>query len=162
MRVSQFLLDEHIAFEELLHPPAFTSQKLAKALHVSGLLVMKSILLKGSRGDFVAVLPAARQIDLARLALTLGGAVRLASEPEVHERFADCEWGALIPFGRLYGLTTLLEATVPLESTIVFEAQRHAVAIRMRCRDFVKLERPERVAFAVELATLKHPRPHAG
>ena len=44
----------------------------------------------------------------------------------------------------------ILEATIPLDATIVFEAQRHMVAIKMQCRDFVKLERPERLTFAKE------------
>ena len=67
-----------------------------------------------------------------------------------------------MPFGRLYGLPTILEATLPLDAPIVFEAQRHAVAIRMSCRDFMKLERPERIAFAHDRLSPDHPRPQAG
>src|SRR5262245_41860343 len=142
MRVSQFLSDRRVQFEEMLHPPAFTSQKLAKSLHISGRLVMKSILLHGPQGFFLAVLPPARLIDLARLSGLFGGAVRLATSEELSERFPDCEWGASMPFGRLYGLTSVLEASVPLDATVVFEAQRHALAIRMLCKDYVKLELP--------------------
>ncbi|MBI2804899.1 MAG: YbaK/EbsC family protein [Planctomycetes bacterium] len=160
MRVSQYLLDQHIRFEEMVHAPAFTSQKLARSLRVSGWHVMKSVLLKGPGGFFVAVLPAADRIDLKRLSFPLGGEVRLASAAELCDRFPDCEWGALTPFGRLYGLATVLESSIPLEATIVFEAQRHALAIRMSCSDFVKLERPERLRFALETKTT--PRPHAG
>ena len=161
MRVSQFLSDRQIAFEEMLHPPAFTSQNLAKSLHISGRQVMKSILLKRPQGFFLAVLPAAQLIDLARLHAHFDAPVRLAAVEDLSQRFADCEWGALMPFGRLYGLATILEATIPLETTIVFEAQRHAVAIRMLCRDYVKLERPERLAFARDRATPAHHRPRA-
>lgn len=148
MRVSQFLEDQHVAFEEMLHPPAFSAQRRARWLHISGRRVMKSVLIKGPRGFFVAVLAAAQRIDLARLGSAMGGAVRLATENELREHFTDCEWGSMMPFGRLYGLATVLEATTPLDDTIVFEAQRHGVAIRMQCRDFVQLERPERIAFA--------------
>ncbi|MBM3994012.1 MAG: YbaK/EbsC family protein [Planctomycetes bacterium] len=162
MRVSQYLADQQVAFEELVHAPAFTAQKLAKTLHLSGRLVMKSVLLQGPRVHLLAVLPAAMRIDLSKLSKALGGVVRIASEDELRDHFPDCESGALMPFGQLYGFRTLLEATVPLESAIVFEAQRHAVAIRMRCRDFVMLERPERLAFAVEHVSPKHPRPQAG
>jgi hypothetical protein len=56
----------------------------------------------------------------------------------------------MMPFGRLYGVPTILESTIPQDAMIVFEAQRHAVAIRMFCRDYVRLERPERMAFASE------------
>jgi Ala-tRNA(Pro) deacylase len=162
MRVSQYLLDEHIVFEEMVHPPAFTSQKLARFLHIPGRRVMKSILLKGPRGFFLAVLPASHLIDLSRLSAHLGGPVRLATVAELRERFADCEWGALMPFGRLYEMATILESTIPLDTTIVFEAQQHAVAIRMACRDYVKLERPERLHFAHERTKPGHHRPQAG
>lgn len=150
MRVTQFLSDQEIAYEEVVHPPAFSSQKLAKSLHISGRQVVKSVLLKGPRGPFVAVLPAAQQIDLDRLSTHFGGPVRLATEEELSEQFPDCEWGALMPFGRLYELPTILEASISLDATIVFEAQRHAVAIKMACRDYVRLERPDRLWFAIE------------
>jgi Ala-tRNA(Pro) deacylase len=162
MRVSQFLADQHVAFEEVLHPPAFTAQRLARWLHVSGRQVMKSILVKGPRGFFLVVLPAAQRIDLSRLSVAMGGSVRLAAKEELDFHFPDCEWGALMPFGRLYDLTTILEATTPLDATVVFEAQRHAVAIKMLCRDYVKLERPERLAFAFDQETPERHRPQAG
>jgi len=79
MRVSQYLCDQQIAFEEMVHPPAFTSQKLARFLHISGRQVMKSILLKGPPGFFLAVLPASRQINLTMLSAHFGGLVRLAT-----------------------------------------------------------------------------------
>jgi Ala-tRNA(Pro) deacylase len=148
MRVTQFLADQHVAYEEMLHAPAFNSQKLAKSLHISGRQVVKSVLLKGPKGFFLAVLPAASRIDFARLAKAMNGAVRLATEAELIDQFLDCEWGAVMPFGRLYELQTVLDATIALDATIVFQAQRHMVAIKMLCRDFVKLERPERLLFA--------------
>jgi Ala-tRNA(Pro) deacylase len=162
MRVSQYLSDQRITFEEVVHPPAFTAQKLAKSLHISGRQVMKSILLKGPRGLFLAVLPAPQRIDLTRLNMLFSGPVRLATIEELNERFPDCEWGALMPFGRLYELPTVLEATIPLDATIVFEAQRHAVAIRMFCRDYVKLEHPERIPFAADRTAPDQHRPQAG
>jgi Ala-tRNA(Pro) deacylase len=162
MRVSQYLSEQHIAFEEMMHAPAFTSQKLAKSLHIPGRQVMKSVLLKGPQGFFLAVLPASQLIDLPRLGPHFKGPVRLATVSELNERFSDCEFGAMMPFGQLYGLPTILEVTIPLDATIVFEAQRHAVAIRMLCRDYVKLEHPERLAFARNRTTPDQPQPQAG
>src|ERR1043166_7326490 len=116
MRVSQFLADQHVAFEEMVHAPAYTSQRLARSLHISGRRVMKSVLLKGPRGYFVAVLPAPQRIDTVRLSVIFAGPVRLATIDEINAHFPDCEFGGLMPFGRLYGLTTILEATLPLDA----------------------------------------------
>ena len=158
MRVTQFLADQQVTFEEMPHAPAFNSQRLAKSLRISGRQVVKSVLLRGPTGFLIAVLPAAATIDLARL----GADLRLATEDELVDLFNDCEWGAVMPFGRLYGLQTVLEATIPLDATIVFQAQRHMLAIKMQCRDFVKLERPERLAFAKEPVIAHRPNPRAG
>ena len=53
------------------------------------------------------------------------------------------------PFGTLYGLPTLLDAALRPDSLIAFEAHTHVEAVRLRCRDFERLERPQRLAFSV-------------
>lgn len=153
MRVPDFLADRHVHFETVLHPPAFTAQKLARFLRVPGRQVVKSVLLRGPAGYIVAVLPATEQVDLAAVAAALGGSVRLATDAEIATRFGDCEYGALAPFGSLYGLTTILEEAIGPDDVILFESQRHAVAIRMSCRDFLRLEQPRRCRFALPRQT---------
>jgi Ala-tRNA(Pro) deacylase len=148
MRVPQFLADEHVVFETLVHPPAFTAQKRARFLHIPGRQVVKSVVLMTPRGPVLAVLPAPERVDLVKVAAVLECAVRLASEEEIVELFRDCERGALTPFGRLYGLSTLLDDGLAPDDLIVFEAQRHGVAVRMRCRDYERLEQPRRLALA--------------
>src|SRR5205809_589180 len=106
MRIANFLADHQVSCEFLLHPPAFTAQKRAKYLHVSGGRVGKCVLLRGPSGWLAAVLPATQRVDLRALAEALGGPVRLATGRELAEVFRDCEWGAAPPFGRLYGLET--------------------------------------------------------
>ena len=148
MRIASFLAEERVACEFLLHPPAFTAQKRAKYLHVSGGRVGKSVLLRGPSGYLLAVLPATRRVDLKAVAEALGGPVRLATGEELAEVFRDCEWGAAPPFGRLYGLPTLLEESIPPEAWLVFETHSHMEAVRIRCGDFERLERPRRLRFA--------------
>lgn len=150
MFLSQFLADRHVAFETMVHAPAFTAQKLAKFLHLPGRQVVKGVVLITGQGPVLAVLPAPRHVDLRRVSLAMETEARLASEDEVIGLFRDCERGALTPFGHLYGLTTILEDSIAPETQITFEAQSHGIAIRMRCRDFELLEQPRRLAFALE------------
>ncbi len=153
MRVPLYLQDQHIAFEHLYHPPAYTAQRRARYLHVSGRQLVKAVLLHGPQGYFLAVLPAVARVDLETLGLALDGPVRLARRDEIPAFFADCEWGGLTPFGSLYGLPTVLDAGLDSESWVVFEGHSHAEAIRMRCRDFERLERPRRLHFAAPSAS---------
>jgi Ala-tRNA(Pro) deacylase len=150
MRVPQYLAEQHVCFETLVHPPAFTAQKRARFLRIPGRHVIKSVVLMSGRGPVLAVLPATKHVDLAKARAALAADVRLATEEELADVFRDCERGALTPFGSLYGLTTLLDAAVPSEDLVAFEAQRHGVAIRMRCRDYELLEHPRRVSLAAE------------
>jgi Ala-tRNA(Pro) deacylase len=161
MRVPVYLTDQQIAFETLIHPPAYTAQRRARYLGVSGRQVVKSVLLKGPDDFFLAVLPATHQVDTQALAARHGGPVRLASGCEIATVFQDCEWGVLSPFGRLYGLRTVLEDELAPETLIVFEAHSHAEAIRMRCRDYERLENPRRLRFAqVQTASRCNRRGH--
>ena len=146
MRVPEFLLERRVPFETLLHPPAFTAQKRARFLHLPGREVAKAVLLRGPDGFILAVLPATHHVDAERLAGLLGGPVRLADDDEIAKVFCDCEWGVVPPFGTLYGLPVLLEASITPDTLMVFETTTHAEAVRMLCRDFERLERPRRLA----------------
>jgi Ala-tRNA(Pro) deacylase len=148
MGLCDYLSEHHVAFERILHPPAFTAQKRAHFLHVPGRLVAKSVLLRGPAGPLLAVLPATLQVDTDLLGASLGGPVRLATAREVSEHFCDCEWGSAPPFGTLYGLPTILETSVDPSETLLWEGHSHAETIRMSCKDFERLEQPTRLAFA--------------
>ena len=71
-----------------------------------------------------------------------------ASDAEIAAIFRDCEWGVVPPFGALYGLSTVLDDAIAPDDLIVFELNTHVEAIRIRCRDFERLERPRRLQFA--------------
>jgi Ala-tRNA(Pro) deacylase len=149
MRIAEYLSQNQVPFEALLHPPAFSAQKLAKYLHVKGSEVAKAVLMHGPRGYFLAVLPAPFQVDLKVIAGHQGGPVRIASGDEVVSVFRDCEYGSVSPFGNLYGLTTLLDAGMTPEMWIVVVAGSHVEAVRLSCRDFERLAGTERLAFAI-------------
>lgn len=149
MRVADFLTESHVPYETMVHPPVFTAQRRAHLLHIPGKRVMKAVLLASPAGYYLAVLPASHRVSLAAVSDHLGMLVRLACESEIAETFTDCERGVLVPFGRLYGIKSLLDASIEVDAWIVFEGERHFLTIRMRCRDFEALEKPDRFHFAL-------------
>ena len=148
MRVPLFLRDHQAGFQVLLHAPAHTAQRRAKYLHVPGRQMAKCVPLSAPAGFVVAVLPATHRLDMEVLGRNLGGAVRLADENEIAPLFGDCQWGGLVPFGALYGLTTIVDEAFDPQGSLVFPAQRDFQAIRMRYADFARLEQPRRFRFA--------------
>jgi Ala-tRNA(Pro) deacylase len=148
MRLPEFLAEQHVAFEQLQLPPAFSASQRAKNLHLPGRQVAKCVLLMTSHGPLLAVLAATHHIDLPSLSEQLGGPVRLANDEEIARVFPDCEWGVVLPFGVLYGLRTIIDEALQPDDMIVFEGHTHVDAVKLRCRDFERLELPRRLRFA--------------
>ncbi len=161
MCIRDYLIGRHVWFEMLLHRPAPSASRMAGSVHVSGRHVAKAVLIRTDGANVLAVLPATRRIDLVRLSLILGsGPVRLASEEEVIQTFGDCERGALPPFGRLYGLKTVVDATLAGGSEIIFVGNARHEGVRMRYRDFESLEGPIRARFATAIEPRRRKASH--
>ena len=127
-----------------MHPPAFTAQRLAKSLHLPGRQVVKSVLLASDRGYFLAVLPATSRVDIDYLSRHFDTEIVWRRNPNLRSSSAIAST-APTPFGRLYGMTTPLDDAIHPDTAIAFESQRHFLAIRMRCRDFIAIENPLRL-----------------
>jgi Ala-tRNA(Pro) deacylase len=150
MSIRDYLQSRHVWFETLLHCPAPTASKRAKVMHVTGRRVAKGVLIKAAGGDVLVVLPATHRIDLDRLAGVLGEKeLRIATEDEVELVFANCERGALPPFGRLYGLRTVVDVSLDSCDEFVFLANTRHEGMRMRYHDYTTIEDPIRAPVAL-------------
>ena len=151
MYVEDYLRSQHVWFETLLHRPASSATKLASSVHVPGRGVAKTVLVKAGEKFVLAVLPATARIDLDRLGRVLGidsSQLRLASRDEILQTIGDCEPGVIPPFGRLYGLETIMDDSLADNPTIVFGANTRHQGMRMRFSDYEALEEPVRAVFA--------------
>ena len=149
MCIRNYLQNRHVRFEVLLHRPAPSAARMAETVHVPGRTVAKGVLVRADGSFVLAVLPSTHRIDLDRLAAILGvEEVRIATEPEVMAIFHDCERGALPPFGRIYGLSTIVDTALAGGSEIVFVGNSRHEGVRMRFRDYEAIESPMRGRFA--------------
>jgi Ala-tRNA(Pro) deacylase len=163
MCIREFLQSRSVRFELLLHRPAHSATHLAGSLHVPGRYVAKAVLVKAGDAFALAVLPATHRIDPARLAEVLGvDSLRIANESEVETVFADCEPGALPPFGRLYGLATIVDASLADGAEVAFMGNTRHEGVRMRFKDYEAVESPIRARFASPIAIRKVRRRKAG
>jgi Ala-tRNA(Pro) deacylase len=150
MYVVDFVRSKSVEFETLLHRPASSATKLASSLHVPGQNVAKTVLVKADECFVLAVLPATSRIDLNRLGSTLlidPELIRLATTDEIHQTFHDCEPGTMPPFGRLYGLKTIVDAGFDERESIVFGTNTRHQGMRMQFQNYVALAEPLRAAF---------------
>jgi Ala-tRNA(Pro) deacylase len=155
MYVLDFLRSHGVWFEALLHRPVSSSTKRAGSVHVPGRGVAKTVLIKAGDSYLLVLLASTSRIDLSRLSEVLGtppAQVRLATPEELFELFVDCEPGVVPPFGRLYGLTTLVDSELADSAEIIVGANTRHEGLRMLFHDFQKLEEPIRASFTRPLA----------
>ncbi len=102
-RLEEYLRVHKVPFETQNHPQAYTAQAVAAEEHVSGNLLAKVVMVMADDKLAMLALPAPYKVNLTKAAAVLGAReARLAHEEEFSDTFADCETGAMPPFGNLY------------------------------------------------------------
>ena len=147
--VTSYLTSHHVSYAVVEHPLAYTAQAEAAVSHVPGHVWAKAVVCIADGRPLIVVLPAPMVVDFRRLKLFLGAMdIRLAHESEIREMYADCEVGAMPPFGELYGQRVVVDTRLVADTDIVFNGGSHRDAIRMRYSDFEALVHPLVAQFA--------------
>jgi Ala-tRNA(Pro) deacylase len=161
MTIHEFLRSRNVAHETLLHRPSPSAAHRAQSLHVAGAQVAKAVLVWTGSDFALAVLPATHRIDLERLRIALRATdVSIATEDELETVFADCERGAVPPFGSLYNLRTVVDASLAAGSEIIVEGNVRHEGLTIRYRDFEAIESPIRARFADPIAIRRRKTSH--
>ena len=76
MNVLEFLNAHHTTYQVIDHPAAYSAQRMAEVVHVSGNLVAKSVVLKAGHGFcyYLVVIPATARVDLDKIRRDHGAA----------------------------------------------------------------------------------------
>ncbi len=158
--LKEYLGKEQVAYTITEHPPRYTAQELAQIEHVSGRLIAKVVMLLADAKPVMVVVPGIVKVDLGAVRRALGAEdVRLALEEEFGHMFPDCEIGAMPPFGNLYGVPVLVDATLAKDPVILFNAGSHRRTITMTYADYEGLVRPA-VGKFVKIAVAGGANPH--
>ncbi len=156
MNVQEFLQGERVPFDVLPHRSTHTARGLARSLDVPGNNVAKSVLLKVDGEFILGVIPASHLVSMRRLKECMAAEhVELASEDELAEVFMDCDRGVAPPFGKSYGIRTIVDESLTEDEHIVFDGNSHDQAIYLRYQDYEKIEHPRVEAFASDVLTLE-------
>ena len=125
----------------------------------------KPFVLHDRNGYRLAVIPAAKRLDLsrARAALRAMRHLRLATEDEIEDAFPDFEVGALPPVDESLPLPEVLDIRLLYRDWVLCSAGDHRHSVRLDPRGLVRIAEP-RVADVCEHAPGEHrfaalPRP---
>jgi Ala-tRNA(Pro) deacylase len=146
--LKEFLDKEKIKYVSISHSTAYTAQEVAASTHITGKELAKTVIVKLDGDLAMAVLPANRKIVLQDLREVTGSdQVKFASEEEFKAKFAECETGAMPPFGNLYGMEVYAAASLANNEEIAFNAGSHTEVIKLAYRDFQRLVKPKVLSF---------------
>lgn len=147
-KLKEFLDRERVKYVSLNHSPAFTAQEIAAAAHVPGTELAKTVVVHLDGKIAMAVLPANLKIVMEDLREAAGTEhARFATEDEFKRLFADCEVGAMPPFGNLYGMDVYAATPLTKDKEIAFNAGSHTELIKMAYNDFARLVKPKVASF---------------
>lgn len=148
-KLKEFLDSNRVKYVTISHSPAFTAQEIAASAHIPGRELAKTVMAKADGKMVMAVVPASYQVILDLLREAAGAEhVVLAEEREFRDRFAECEVGAMPPFGNLYGMEVFVSESLAEDEEIAFNAGSHTELIKLAYRDFERLVQPKVVKLA--------------
>src|SRR5262245_7936096 len=144
MNLQSYLDEQGVHYRLSHHPPAFTSQDLAAAEHVSGKKVIKPVVVRADGQWFMCALPASHRIDLHELREQLrADDVTLADEQTLSRLFPDCELGAEPPIGKLFGMPTLMDESLVQDDTVTCQAGTHTDSVTMPLAEYRRISNAE-------------------
>jgi Ala-tRNA(Pro) deacylase len=148
-RLMDYLNSNHVKYISIVHSEAYTAQGIAESAHVSGRELAKTVIIRKDGKMAMAVLPASHKIDWDLLkSATAAVQIDLASEEEFTSIFADCEIGAMSPFGNLYGMEVFVETSLTRDKDIAFNAGSHRELVKLSFEDFSRLAKPKVASFS--------------
>lgn len=142
-KLRDYLNQHQVKYTSIAHPLAYSAREISHLCHVSEHQLAKTVIIHVGDKIAMVVLPARYVLDFNKLKKAFHNVdVSLASETEFKQLFADCELGAMPPFGNLYNIDVYVEKNLANNKEIVFNAGTHTEVIKLSYEDFVKLVHP--------------------
>jgi Ala-tRNA(Pro) deacylase len=151
-RLKDYLEKNQVSFEVGYHQRVYTAQEIAAAEHVRGKELAKVVMVKADGKMVMLVLPASFRVDMEKLkGILKSKKVEKAKEEEFQDLFADCEVGAMPPFGNLYDLDVWVDQVLTEDKEIVFNAGSHVETLKIKYSDYARLVNPKVGQFSLHL-----------
>lgn len=133
--------------------PMLAVRQVAVSRYLGGIDVARSVVVRADGKRYMCVFPAEYTIDPSSIRDSLGVAdIEYVDDAEMRRIFPSCQSGAEPPIGALYGLPTLMDASLEEDQYIAFQGETYDRAIIMTLAEYKRLASPRTLSFA-------HPAP---
>jgi Ala-tRNA(Pro) deacylase len=139
LKLQEYLNDQSISYEVMMHELTNSSTRTAQASHVPGDRLAKGVVLTKEGGFVLAVLPSSFRVRLDVIEDMLRCPVSLATEDEIGSLFPDCEVGAVPPIGAAYALDCVVDESLEQQGDLYLEGGDHRSLIHIDHSQFHEL-----------------------
>lgn len=120
----------------------------AAALGVDPARVCKTLIASVDGRLVAAIIPVERELDLKRLAATLGGRRAEMADPVVAERATGYVVGGISPIGQRRRLPTVVDESAAAHATVLVSGGRRGLQVELAPADLVSLTGASRASIA--------------
>lgn len=139
-KIKKYLEENKIKFEELAHKTVYTAHDVAQTLKVKLGEIGKPLVIKADGKYMLILLPANRQLDIAKLKSKLGAKkIEIVSE-KVMAQTLKLKKEAVGAFGKLRQLKVYVDKNVLKNEKVILATSDFTKSIKMAVKDFVRLE----------------------
>lgn len=137
-----YLKRAKIGHDVVEHRKVFTAYDLAQTTKIKLEEIAKTLLIRADSALYLVLLRASDRLNLVKLSRTLKAKkVTIAKESDMVKTM-KVKPGALTPFGTLHQLPVVMEQKLATVRTALFGSGSFEHSVRMKLRDFLKLEHP--------------------
>jgi len=139
--LSAYLSAHGVEHEIVEHAAAFTASSEARAAAVPPDHTAKTVVLQDHGAYMVALVPASERLDLHKLRVLLGAckSLRLASEDEIADHFAQFEVGSVPPVGSAAFAGEVVDRRLTALERVLCSAGDHRHSVSVSPADVVRL-----------------------
>ncbi|MCL5774903.1 MAG: YbaK/EbsC family protein [Patescibacteria group bacterium] len=146
--ITKLLTAAKVKFGVIEHKVVYTAHDAAQTTKKKLAEIAKVVLVKADKSFVLIVLPAGKYVDFSGIKKALHAKkVSMATEKDI-TKYLKTKVGLLHPFGHLYKLQTLLDKSMAKAKKIVASAGSYTHSIEISPKDFEKLVKPIKGAFA--------------
>lgn len=141
-KVLSHLTKAKVPHEVVTHKKVFTAYDLAQTMREKLQNIVKSLFIKVDKEYKIIVIPAHYRLDVQKLKKLLKAKkISIASEKEMQKQL-KVKPGALSPFGSVYKVGVVADKSLEKLQKAIFQAGSFTESLRMKVKDFIKLEQP--------------------
>lgn len=142
IKIKNYFQKNKVKHEILEHKTVYTAYDAAQTLKAKIESIVKPLLVKVDQKPVVVVIPAHYSLDLEKVKKLLKAKEVILAKEAVMTRLLKTKAGTLTAFGSLYHFPVAIDRSLTRMQKAIFSAGSFTESVRMKLRDFQKIEQP--------------------